>query len=130
NRARREYHTQSGAHTATVKPRKHKEQTDRMCTAGCDLSRCAGPITSFLRSVCVAARRPNCGISLDYPGGHRRLKAAFFCLLFFAAAKKSRCRPAQGQRMKQENKTRMPAQQNNSDCVADKQNTTSVKWSY
>jgi hypothetical protein len=24
--------------------------------------------------------------------------AAFFCLLFFAAAKKSRCRPAQGQR--------------------------------
>jgi hypothetical protein len=27
-------------------------------------------------------------------------KAAFFCLLFFAAAKKSRCRPAQGQRLK------------------------------
>jgi hypothetical protein len=27
-------------------------------------------------------------------------KAAFFCLLFFAAAKKSRCRPAQGRRMK------------------------------
>ncbi|WP_204117410.1 hypothetical protein, partial [Paraburkholderia sp. C35] len=26
--------------------------------------------------------------------------AAFFCLLFFAAAKKSRCRPAQGQRKK------------------------------
>jgi hypothetical protein len=26
--------------------------------------------------------------------------AAFFCLLFFAAAKKSRCRPAQGQRLK------------------------------
>jgi hypothetical protein len=25
--------------------------------------------------------------------------AAFFCLLFFAAAKKSRCRPAQGQRV-------------------------------
>jgi hypothetical protein len=25
--------------------------------------------------------------------------AAFFCLLFFAAAKKSRCRPAQGRRM-------------------------------
>jgi hypothetical protein len=29
--------------------------------------------------------------------------AAFFCLLFFAAAKKSRCRPAQGQRLKQAN---------------------------
>src|ERR1700741_1018980 len=25
--------------------------------------------------------------------------AAFFCLFFFAAAKKSRCRPAQGRRM-------------------------------
>jgi hypothetical protein len=25
--------------------------------------------------------------------------AAFFCLLFFAAAKKSRCRPAQGRRV-------------------------------
>jgi hypothetical protein len=36
--------------------------------------------------------------------------AAFFCLLFFAAAKKSRCRPAQGRRLKQANKSRMPAQ--------------------
>jgi hypothetical protein len=36
--------------------------------------------------------------------------AAFFCLLFFAAAKKSRCRPAQGRRMKREGKARMPAQ--------------------
>src|SRR6266702_3503637 len=46
--------------------------------------------------------------------------AAFFCLLFFAAAKKSRCRPAQGRRVKHkgktpnwprhEDKTRMPAQ--------------------
>jgi hypothetical protein len=36
--------------------------------------------------------------------------AAFFCLLFFAAAKKSRCRPAQGQRVKHEGITRMPAQ--------------------
>src|ERR1700740_379665 len=35
--------------------------------------------------------------------------AAFFCLLFFAAAKKSRCRPAQGRRLKHEGKTRMPA---------------------
>jgi hypothetical protein len=35
--------------------------------------------------------------------------AAFFCLLFFAAAKKSRCRPAQGRRVKHEGKTRMPA---------------------
>jgi len=36
--------------------------------------------------------------------------AAFFCLLFFAAAKKSRCRPAQGRRLKHEGKARMPAQ--------------------
>ena len=35
--------------------------------------------------------------------------AAFFCLLFFAAAKKSRCRPAQGQPRQTDNKTRMPA---------------------
>jgi len=35
--------------------------------------------------------------------------AAFFCLLFFAAAKRSRCRPAQGRRLKHDNKTRMPA---------------------
>src|SRR6202007_2355971 len=35
--------------------------------------------------------------------------AAFFCLLFFAAAKKSRCRPAQGRRLKHEGNTRMPA---------------------
>src|ERR1700751_5034762 len=34
--------------------------------------------------------------------------AAFFCLLFFAAAKKSRCRPAQGRRLKHEGITRMP----------------------
>ncbi|MCO4883308.1 hypothetical protein, partial [Paraburkholderia caribensis] len=34
---------------------------------------------------------------------------AFFCLLFFAAAKKSRCRPAQGQRLKRANESRMPA---------------------
>src|ERR1700747_1870313 len=36
--------------------------------------------------------------------------AAFFCRLFFAAAKKSRCRPAQGRRLKHESKARMPAQ--------------------
>src|SRR6266702_8144861 len=35
--------------------------------------------------------------------------AAFFCLLFFAAAKKSRCRPAQGRRLKLGNNPRMPA---------------------
>ncbi|WP_176055511.1 hypothetical protein [Paraburkholderia caribensis] len=35
--------------------------------------------------------------------------AAFFCLLFFAAAKKSRCRPAQGRRLKHANNSRMPA---------------------
>src|SRR5690349_4096545 len=33
----------------------------------------------------------------------------FFCLLFFAAAKKSRCRPAQGRRLKRANNSRMPA---------------------
>jgi hypothetical protein len=38
-----------------------------------------------------------CGVILAGTGG---TKAAFFCLLFFAAAKKSRCRPAQGQRLK------------------------------
>src|ERR1700740_2388170 len=32
-----------------------------------------------------------------------------YCLLFFAAAKKSRCRPAQGRRVKHANKSRMPA---------------------
>src|ERR1700747_3341373 len=37
--------------------------------------------------------------------------AAFFCLLFFAAAKKSRCRPAQGRRLKHEGIARMPAQE-------------------
>ncbi|MBN3760265.1 hypothetical protein [Burkholderia sp. Ac-20365] len=36
--------------------------------------------------------------------------AAFFCLLFFAAAKKSRCRPAQGRRVKYEDISRTPAQ--------------------
>src|SRR5690349_14438621 len=33
----------------------------------------------------------------------------FRSLLFFAAAKKSRCRPAQGRRLKRANVTRMPA---------------------
>ncbi|MEM5285076.1 hypothetical protein, partial [Paraburkholderia sabiae] len=37
------------------------------------------------------------GAALAGTGGS---KAAFFCLLFFAAAKKSRCRPAQGRRLK------------------------------
>src|ERR1700761_719491 len=46
--------------------------------------------------------------------------AAFFCLLFFAAAKKSRCRPAQGQRLKHANNARMPAKpQANNPGVAD-----------
>src|ERR1700758_152799 len=44
--------------------------------------------------------------------------AAFFCLLFFAAAKKSRCRPAQGRRLKHANKSRMPAQSHNADASA------------
>ncbi|SIT44660.1 hypothetical protein BN2476_420111 [Paraburkholderia piptadeniae] len=38
-----------------------------------------------------------------------RYEPAFFCLLFFAAAKKSRCRPAQGQRPRREAQSRMPA---------------------
>jgi hypothetical protein len=45
---------------------------------------------------------------------HAHVSARTFAeipLLFFAAAKKSRCRPAQGQRMKQDKKSRMPAQQ-------------------
>jgi hypothetical protein len=50
--------------------------------------------------------------------------AAFFCLLFFAAAKKSRCRPAQGRRLNHEGKSRMPAQrQANHTSVADNKKT-------
>jgi hypothetical protein len=53
--------------------------------------------------------------------------AAFFCLLFFAAAKKSRCRPAQGRRVKHESKTRMPAREQIADASAKHQKTkTSV----
>src|SRR5262249_30690482 len=48
----------------------------------------------------------------------KNAKAAFFCLLFFAAAKKSRCCPAQGRSMNQESKTRMPTT-----SVADKNKT-------
>jgi hypothetical protein len=44
--------------------------------------------------------------------------AAFFCLLFFAAAKKSRCRPAQGRRLKHEGKSRMPAKSPNATLTA------------
>ncbi|MFP3556076.1 hypothetical protein SB861_35995, partial [Paraburkholderia sp. SIMBA_049] len=47
--------------------------------------------------------------------------AAFFCLLFFAAAKKSRCRPAQGRRMKHDGIARMPAQKKtNQNCLRSK----------
>jgi hypothetical protein len=62
-------------------------------------------VRTSLRDRSTAACR---GANLAGTGGS---KAAFFCLLFFAAAKKSRCRPAQGQRMKQDKKSRMPAQQ-------------------
>ncbi|MFP3559011.1 hypothetical protein SB861_51505, partial [Paraburkholderia sp. SIMBA_049] len=45
------------------------------------------------------------------------------CLLFFAAAKKSRCRPAQGRRLKHEGNTRMPAKtQANQPTSQDKKN--------
>jgi hypothetical protein len=36
-------------------------------------------------------------------------EAPFFCLLFFGKTKKSRCRPAQGQRLRREATSRMPA---------------------
>jgi hypothetical protein len=51
-------------------------------------------VRTSLRDGSTAAWR---GAILAGTGGS---KAAFFCLLFFAAAKKSRCRPAQGQRVK------------------------------
>ncbi|WP_219914760.1 hypothetical protein, partial [Paraburkholderia caribensis] len=38
--------------------------------------------------------------------------------LFFAAAKKSRCRPAQGRRVKRDNASRMPAQNRIADASA------------
>jgi hypothetical protein len=68
--------------------------------SGCHLLRCARLAAGFLRSVCVAVRQLKERVPWRYPGGHQRFEAAFFCLLFFAAAKKSRCRPAQGQRVK------------------------------
>jgi hypothetical protein len=94
---------------------------------GCHVSRRARLTAGFLRSVCVAARQLKERVPQREPGGHRRLEAAFFCLLFFAAAKKSRCRPAQGQRVKhryeiadaskeEKRKTRMAT------SVADKKN--------
>jgi len=45
--------------------------------------------------------------------------AAFFCLLFFAAAKKSRCRPAQGQRVN--------SKHHNADASAKTNTPTSAK---
>jgi len=51
-------------------------------------------VRTLLRDGSTAAWR---GAILAGTGGS---KAAFFCLLFFAAAKKSRCRPAQGRRVK------------------------------
>jgi len=62
-------------------------------------------VRTSLRDRSTAACR---GANLAGTGGS---KAAFFCLLFFAAAKKSRCRPAQGQRWQTDTTTRMPAQQ-------------------
>jgi hypothetical protein len=51
-------------------------------------------VRTLLRDSSTAACR---SANLAGTGG---TKAAFFCLLFFAAAKKSRCRPAQGRRLK------------------------------
>ncbi|CAD6560480.1 hypothetical protein LMG24235_06945 [Paraburkholderia sabiae] len=100
-RARREKPTQSGAHTAAIRPRASAKNVLTECApGGCHLSRRARLTAGFLRRVCVAARQLKHRVPWRYPGGHRRFEAAFFCLLFFAAAKKSRCRPAQGQRMK------------------------------
>ncbi|WP_180731377.1 hypothetical protein [Paraburkholderia sp. PGU19] len=53
--------------------------------------------------------------------------AAFFCLLFFAAAKKSRCRPAQGRRVKHANASRMPAQKQKSKSDASYRQTQKQK---
>jgi hypothetical protein len=102
NRARRENPTHSLEH---IPPQLGRRQTDKTkptecAPSGCHLSRCARLTAGFLRSVGVAARQLNCGMAQREPGRHRRFEAAFFCLLFFAAAKKSRCRPAQGQRVK------------------------------
>ncbi|CAG9235872.1 hypothetical protein PSAB6_650001 [Paraburkholderia sabiae] len=67
----------------------------RLCVG---FSRRARLTAGFLRSVRVTGRQLKERAPWRYPGRHRRFEAAFFCLLFFAAAKKSRCRPAQGQR--------------------------------
>jgi hypothetical protein len=111
-----------------------KTKTQKSKTkSGCNLSRRARLTAGFLRSVCVAARQLEDRVPWRYPGGHRRFEAAFFCLLFFAAAKKSRCRPAQGQRVthqyefadasqkpKPKNQKPKKSKTRHGDCVADK----------
>ena len=98
NRALRENPTHSLEH---IPPQLGRRQTDKTkptecAPSGCHLSSRARLTAGFLRSVCVAARQLKERAPWRYSGGHRRFEAAFFCLLFFAAAKKSRCRPAQG----------------------------------
>ena len=102
NRARRENPTHSLEH---IPPQLGRRQTDKnkpteCAPSGCHLSRRTRLTAGFLRSVCVTARQLKDCVPWRYSGWHRRFEAAFFCLLFFAAAKKSRCRPAQGQRVK------------------------------
>src|SRR5215469_18610050 len=72
-----------------------------MCSRLCVVfSRRARLTAGFLRSVASLCDSPKNLCRSVILAGTGGLKAAFFCLLFFAAAKKSRCRPAQGQRVK------------------------------
>jgi hypothetical protein len=102
NRAQRE-----NPHTVWITYRRNqtdgkrtKNKPTECAPGGCHLSRRVLVTAGFLRSVGVTARPLKDRVPWRYSGRHRRFEAAFFCLLFFAAAKKSRCRPAQGQRMK------------------------------
>src|SRR6201996_3136859 len=67
----------------------------------------------------IAQRRYAVGLSWPAP----EVEAAFFSPLFFAAAKKRGCRPAQGQRVKQDDITRMPAQASAPNACAAKNQT-------
>jgi hypothetical protein len=66
----------------------------------CGLSRRGRLTTGFLQGADVLRDSSTAACRSGILAGTGGTKAAFFCLLFFAAAKKSRCRPAQGQRMK------------------------------
>ena len=99
NRSRRENpHSLEHIPPQSKRRQTHENKPTECAPSGCHLARRARLTAGFLRSVCVAVRQLREHVSSRYPGRHRRFEAAFFCLLFFAAAKKSRCRPAQGQR--------------------------------